>query len=91
MQGYHLSSCLELAVGLGKLAPDHQGSRADNGPLGLRRLSRGFQGVSLVIDSWVVSLAIDSCFRPKIGFFIVKSIFEIVKMIRRKFPKFSYM
>ena len=30
-------------------------------------------------------------FRPKIGFFIVKSIFEIVKMIRRKFPKFSYI
>ena len=31
------------------------------------------------------------CSRPKIGFFIVKLIFEIVKMIRRKFPKFSYM
>ena len=30
-------------------------------------------------------------FRPKISFFIVKSIFDIVKMIRRKFPKFSYM
>ena len=47
------------------------------------------QGVSL--EASRASHSRFPSFRPKICFFIVKSIFEIVKMIRRKFPKFSYM
>ena len=63
-----------------------------NGSQGARRLTRGYQGASrLTRDSRNRRLTRDFHTRPKIGFFIVKLELFIVKMIRRKFPKFSYM